>query len=462
MAKKSRLPKLYEGVKQIVQTHRLFGPGSKILAAVSGGIDSVVLLDLLTLLSLEWKLQIVILHVNHQLRGREANADERFVESLAKRYALRMFTAWVETKKEAARKKISIQEAARDLRYAFFLTKKAELGADAVATAHNANDNAETLLMNFFRGTGIDGIAGIPLHRNGAAIVRPLLFATRQEIVAYAHERKLKFREDSSNLSDKYSRNFLRRKVIPLLEKRVNPSLVKSLSNSAAIFRDCAEFLRENVQRAWPLVVSESDGEILFLKGELRMQHPYMREMIVHDAFLGRGIEPSVERIEAVLSLLDAEKGSGVDCGNGWRAENESANIRLSRRSAAADFSYVLEKEGTIANDFFSFSVKRSRTIPNKLGAHSSTEYVDAGKVKFPLCVRSWKDGDSFVPLGMKHRKKVSDFFIDLKISRADKMRIPIVESHGNIVWVAGCRIDDRFKITPASTEAYKLSIRTP
>jgi tRNA(Ile)-lysidine synthase len=197
------------------------------------------------------------------------------------------------------------------------------------------------------------------------------------------------------------------------------------------------------------------------LKGELRMQHPYMREMIVHDAFLGRGIEPSVERIEAVLSLLDAEKGSGVDCGNGWRAENESANIRLSRRSAAADFSYVLEKEGTIANDFFSFSVKRSRTVPNKLGAHSSTEYVDAGKVKFPLCVRSWKDGDSFVPLGMKHRKKVSDFFIDLKISRADKMRIPIVESHGNIVWVAGCRIDDRFKITPASTEAYKLSIRT-
>src|ERR1039458_4568458 len=270
MTKKHRSPELYEGVKRFVHSHGLIRQGITVLAAVSGGIDSVVLLDLLTLLSVEWELQVVILHVNHQLRGREASADEKFVESLAKCYNLRLFTARVETKKEVARKKVSIQEAARDLRYAFFLTEKAELHADVVATAHNANDNAETLLLNFFRGTGIDGIAGIPVHRNGASIVRPLLFATRQEIIAYARERKLKFREDSSNLTDKYSRNFLRRKVIPLLEKRVNPSLVKSLSNSAAIFKNCAEFLREHIQRAWSLVVAESDGEILFLKDELR------------------------------------------------------------------------------------------------------------------------------------------------------------------------------------------------
>ena len=462
MTKKYRSPALYEGVKRFVHSHGIIRQGSTVLAAVSGGIDSVVLLDLLTLLSVEWELQVVILHVNHQLRGREASADEKFVESLAKRYNLRLFTARVETKKEAARKKVSIQEAARDLRYAFFLTKKAELHADVVATAHNANDNAETLLLNFFRGTGIDGIAGIPVQRNGASIVRPLLFATRQEIIAYARERKLKFREDSSNLTDKYSRNFLRRKVIPLLEKRVNPSLVKSLSNSAAIFKDCAEFLREHIQRVWPFVVAESDGEILFLKDELRKQHPYVRQMIIHDAFLRKGIEPSAERIAVVLSLLEAEKGSGVDCGNGWRAENESRNILLSRRGAAAAFSYVLKKEGMIANGFFSLSVKKSKNVPNMLGTHSSTEYVDAGKVRFPLSIRSWKEGDFFVPLGMKHRKKVSDFFVDMKISRAEKRSIPIVESGGNIVWVAGCRIDDRYKITSASTEAYKLSIRTP
>ena len=249
--------------------------------------------------------------------------------------------------------------------------------------------------------------------------------------------------------------------MIPLLEKRVNPSLIRSLSSSASIFKDCAEFLREHVRKAWTLVVTERDGEILFLKDEMRKQHPYIRQMIVHDAFLGKGIEPSAERIAILISLLDAEKGSRVDCGNGWRGENESHSIRLSRRGTADDFSYVLMEEGMIANGLFSFSVKKSKNVPNKLGIHSSIEYVDAGKVRFPLYVRSWKEGDSFVPLGMKHRKKVSDFFVDLKISRTEKRRIPIVESEGNIVWVAGCRIDDRYKITPASTEVYKLSIRT-
>ena len=449
MAKKSRPPELFEGMKQFVQRHGLFGRGSRVLAAVSGGIDSVVLLDLLASLSVEWDLEVVILHVNHRLRGRESNADENFVVSLAKQYGFPLFAERVETKREAAKKKLSIQEAARDLRYAFFLAKTAELKGDAVATAHNANDNAETMLLNFVRGTGIDGIAGIPIQRNGAPIVRPLLFATREEIAAYARERKLRHREDSSNLTDKYSRNFLRRQVIPLLERRVNSSVVKSLSNSSDIFKGCAEYLREQVRNAWPAIVSENGGEIVFLKEELRKQHPYMRQLIVHDAFLGKDIEPSADRIGAVVSLLGGEKGTRVDCGSGWRAENESERIRLSRQTAAADFSYVLQEEGIITNALFSLSVKKSKNVPNKLGSHSSTEYVDAGKLRFPLYVRSWKEGDSFVPLGMKHRKKVSDFFVDLKIPRTEKMKIPIVESGGNIVWVAGCRIDDRFKITP-------------
>jgi tRNA(Ile)-lysidine synthase len=417
------------------------------------------LLDLLSLLSAERKFELAMVHVNHQLRGREAAADERFVRSLADRLELPLFVARVDTKKEAATEKISIQEAARNLRYAFFATKKSELRADAVATAHNANDNAETMLLNFFRGTGIDGLAGIPVRRDEDSVVRPLLFATRAEIGAYAREKRLKFREDSSNRSDKYSRNFLRRNIVPLLEKRINPSMVQTLSQTSAVFRNCANYLAERVQSAIPAIVVEENGEILFRKGGLRKQHPYLRQMIVHNALLRKRIEPSYERIAAVLSLLDAEKGSRVDCGSGWRAENESDRILLSRRNATADFSYLLKKEGTVTNDFFTLSVQKCSDIPNTLGARSSIEYVDARTVRFPLRVRSWNKGDFFIPLGMKHRKKVSDLFVDLKISRSEKNRIPILESDGKLMWVAGIRLDDRCKITPTTTEAYKLSI---
>ncbi len=459
MGTRERPGALYEAFKGFVRANGIIQRGSKILAAVSGGIDSAVMLDLLAKLSSEWNLELTILHVNHQLRGRESAGDEKFVWGLAKQYDVRMFVARVQTKAEAARKKISIQEAARHLRYAFFAAKKLELKADTVATAHNANDNSETMLLNFFRGTGIDGIAGIPVQRRDAAIVRPLLFATRNEIAAYAEGQKLKFREDSSNGSDKYSRNFVRRNIFPLVEKRLNPSVVKTLSQSSRVLRHCSDFLEEYIGRIYPNVASRKKDDLYFLREQLLEQHPYVQQMLVHRAFVEKEIEPSADRIWAFISLLTGEKGTRIECGNGWTAENGDDYIVLSRSLPTSAFSYSLEKEGTVNSGFFSLSVKRCKNVPNKLGVSSSIEYVDAAKVRFPLFVRSWKEGDMFVPLGMKQRKKVSDLFVDLKIARMAKGRIPIVESHGEIVWVAGCRIDDRFKITPSSPGAYKLSI---
>ena len=459
MRRKQVSPAFYEAFKRFVRKEGLIRKGDRVLAAVSGGIDSVALLDLLSEVSAEWELDLGVVHVNHQLRGREANGDERFVGALAKRYGVTLNVARVKTREESIRKKISIQEAARHLRYAFFLTKKSELGADMVATAHTANDNAETMLLNFLRGTGLDGIAGIPLRGHKEAIIRPLLFATREQIVEYVRERKLKFREDSSNRTEKYTRNYLRKRIFPLLEKRVNPSLVRTLAQSSVIFKDCADFLASYVKRASAACVVEKEGEVHFAKEALRKEHAYVRQMIVHGILVRNGVEPTAERVGSILSLLGGEKGSRVDCGNGWRGESGSEDIVMSRRADTSAFSYPLEEEGTVANDFFSISVRKCKKIPNKLGTDSSIEYVDAAKLQFPLRVRSWKEGDSFIPLGMKQRKKVSDLFVDLKISRSSKNRIPIVESNGTIVWIAGCRIDDRYKITSASSAVYQLSL---
>ncbi|HTR81944.1 MAG TPA: tRNA lysidine(34) synthetase TilS [Bacteroidota bacterium] len=458
--RKHKVPSsLYDAVKVFAASRNLIPKASRVLAAVSGGVDSVVLLDLLSSLANEWDLDIAILHVNHQLRGGESDADEKFVGSLAAKYKVPVYIARVETKAEAVRKKISVQEAARHLRYAFFAAKKSELNADVVATAHNANDNAETMFLNFVRGTGLDGLAGIPLHRRDAHIVRPLLQTTRKEIASYAKEKKLMYREDSSNKTEKYTRNFVRREVFPLLEKRINPALVKTLSQSSKIFKEAADFLDGFVRDLYPTIVSVENDGLCFRSEALKKQHRYIRQMVVHHAFIEKGIDPSAERISSFVSLVEGEKGMRVDCGNGWRAEQTGGSILLLKSRPESSFSFSLEKEGTVTGDFFSLSVHKCKNVPNKLGTNSSIEYVDARKVRFPLRVRSWKEGDSFIPLGMKQRKKVSDLFVDLKIPRMEKGRIPIVESNGSIVWVAGCRIDDRYKITSNSSAAYKLSI---
>ena len=456
------IPHVVQEVSRFARANDLFHRGDSVLAAVSGGVDSVVMLDVLAFIADEWGLVLRIVHINHLLRGRESDADENFVRALAERYGIPISVERVETKKFAATKKLSTQEAARELRYEFFFRMLTSCKAQSVATAHTANDNAETMLMNLLRGTGIDGVAGIPIRRNENSIVRPLLSVSRQEIAAYAKQKKLAFREDSSNASDKYSRNYLRRNIIPLLEKRINPSLIRTMSQSSAVFRNCAEYLDGQVRRAFSAAAAEKNDGVFLGVDALMNEHPYIRQMVIHSLFLGKGIELSFDRIAALLALIDAEKGSRADCGNGWVAEKESGQIFIFQSGTLAPFSYLLNSEGTLKGGSFSLSVEKCGRIPNKLTAHTSTEeYVDARKVRFPLRVRSWKEGDAFVPLGMRSRKKVSDLFVDMKISRVRKEAIPIVESNGDILWVAGCRLDDRCKITPTTTEAYKFSIHS-
>jgi len=442
-------------VQQFIKQKGLLQPGQKIIIAVSGGIDSMVMLDLLVQLKQLWKLEIVVAHVNFQLRGKESNGDEQFVKRIAKQYALPFYSEQTDTKAIALHQKRSIQETAREIRYSFFETLKKSLRADTIATAHNANDNAETMLINLLRGSGIDGLAGIPPRRNN--IVRPILSVTRKEIERYAKAMHLKFRNDSSNAKDDYTRNFLRNVIIPKLEERINPSLNETLFHESELFRAAASFTGKAADAAFAEAVSIPKKK----KKKLMQYDPFLQQSVILRLMKVLKIEPAFTAVNAVVDLVNQQKGSIVEINKQWIAERTAEKIEFRQHRAVNEFYFSIEKAGKLTAENFSITVKKSGVPGNKRNRNASIEYVDAATVKFPFIVRSWKPGDAFVPLGMKGKKKLSDFFGEQKLAAEEKNSIPIIESDGRIVWVAGKRLDDRCKLTDSTKSVYQLTFQT-
>jgi tRNA(Ile)-lysidine synthase len=438
---------------QFIKKRGLIRTGQHVIAAVSGGIDSMVLLDLLAKHKDQLKISISVAHVNHMLRGKESKGDEKLVVKAANAYGIPFFVKEVQTKKLAAQEKISIQEAARKLRYEFFDYLKSSLGAQVIATAHTTDDNAETMLFHFFRGSGIEGMSGIPVMRNH--FVRPLLSTTRKEVVQYAKSNKIKFREDSSNKKEHYTRNFIRHTVIPQIERKINPALTQTLLKESEIFSLLSDFVNQEVDRRYPAVVQETSIAL----NALQDVDPYLRQMIVKKLLLHVHVEPSFSIIDAVLDLMNRQKGSAADVHKQWIAERTADHIVLRQRSESGGFSHVITSLSSVTNDRFTFSIRRVRNGKNKRSNDPSIEYVDGDRISFPLTVRSWSVGDSFMPLGMKGKKKISDLFGEKKMTSEQKSSTPVVVSGDAIVWVAGVRLDDRFKITRSTKSIYQLSI---
>lgn len=438
---------------QFVKKKGLIRKGQHVIAAVSGGIDSMVMLDLLAKHRDQLKITLSVAHINHMLRGKESKADEKLVMQAANAYGIPFFVKQVQTEKLAVQEKISIQEAARKLRYEFFENLKLSLNAQSIVTAHTADDNAETMLFHFFRGSGIEGFSGIPVVRD--QYIRPLLTVTRKEIVRYAKSNKIIFREDSSNKKEHYTRNFIRHTIVPQVERRINPGLTQTLLKESEIFSLLSDFVNKEVDRLYPAAV---EGTSIALKA-LQKADPYLRHMIVKRLLLHVHIEPSFSIIESVLDLTNRQKGSAADIQKQWIAERTADRIVLRERGESGGFLHVITSPSSVINDRFSFSVRRVRNGKNKRSNNPSIEYVDGGKITFPLTVRSWSAGDAFIPLGMKGRKKISDLFGEKKMTSEQKSSTPVVVSGDAIVWVAGVRLDDRFKITRSTKSIFQLSI---
>ena len=422
---------------------------SKVLIAISGGVDSVVL----TYLCHICKLNISLAHCNFNLRGKESNADEAFVLDLAEDLDLEVFIESFETKAYARANKLSMQMAARELRYNWFEELASQLGFNYILTAHHADDDLETFLINLSRGTGLEGLTGIPEINDN--IIRPLLSFSREQIVAFARKENLDWRNDSSNASTKYLRNELRHNVIPVL-KGINPKLLQNFVKTQGFLKEAKTIVDDYVETVSDQVIKEIDeGQISFDIAKIQaLNNPkaYLYELLKAYNFT---------EWDDVYNLLSAQSGKQV----------LSVTHRLIKNR---DYLLLTVNNHAILNDgevsfIISENEKQIQTHVgtlyfNEVDTFSKNEaykfYSDKDKLKYPLELRKWREGDYFYPFGMTGKKKLSKYFKDEKLSLIDKENVWVLCSQDDIIWIINRRGDNRFKVSEDTIHVLKLEFK--
>ena len=450
-------PEFLSRCKDFAESEGLLAPGMHVVLAVSGGVDSMTMLHAFVELREEWKLTLSVAHVNHQLRGEESDGDEAFVKKAAEALAIPFYSTRVATLDTAQKQGIGKQEVARELRYQYFEQVRQQVRAGAVATAHNADDNAETVLMNALRGSGIHGLAGIPLHRGQGSVIRPMLFAYRNEIAQYASESGIAFREDSSNASQEYTRNLIRLNVMPYLTASLETNVAHSLNRISAVMREMRERLSAESGSVYAEVVSVDHSRTivnipLFLK-----QKPLVQDEILLSVFRSLHIEPQAEKLFAVLNLCTGQTGRSLSLSATVSTSRDRDQLVFGAPAEPKSFEFAVDLGRHYPVGEFDFCAERVATLPTTFTRSGSEEFVDSTRLGTQLVLRNWKAGDWFIPLGLHNKKKLSDFFIDEKVSRHEKQSIPVLESDGEIVWVCGYRLDERFMVTPQTASVVKL-----
>ncbi|MBI5541047.1 MAG: tRNA lysidine(34) synthetase TilS [Bacteroidia bacterium] len=434
---------------QFVTKKNLFNSNDKILVAVSGGIDSCVLIYLLH----ELNFKCVIAHCNFSLRDAESDKDENLVRQLANNYYYEFETKKFETLIFAEEKGISIQMAARELRYNYFEELRKKHNCKVIATAHHADDNVETLFINLLRGTGLKGLSGIPVKTE--KIVRPLLFATRAEIDSFARENNIKWREDASNQSVKYMRNKIRHNLLPLIED-IKPGFSKLITRNIEHFSETEILLKELLKEKIEKTVSKTEDKTLINISELLNSES--GKTILYEIIAPYGFNP--KQISKIWSTMDGEAGK-VFYSKNFCLNKDRDKIIISpiHKNNILRKYYIDEIQDWISEPI-EISISHFEWECNKeISKDKSIIMLDAEKIEFPLIIRRWAHGDFFKPFGMDGFKKLSDFFIDNKISKTDKDNIWILESANKIVWVIGLRLDDRFKISEKTKSVIKLQV---
>ena len=414
----------------------------KLLLATSGGLDSMVLLDLFQKLNTK----IHIAHCNFQLRGLESFEDQKFVQNYAEKNIIPYFTTTFDTENFAKDYQLSIQIAARTLRYDWFYELLESEKLDYILTAHHADDSLETFIINLSRGTGLDGLIGIPSEND--KIVRPLLLFSRNEMEQYAQENKVSWREDSSNASDKYIRNKIRHHIVPLL-KDLNPNFLESFKKTQTYLQDSQVMVEDATIMIYQQVATEIQDTVHFdikkLK-QLANYKSYLYQFLKEYGFFAW---------EDIYKLVDAPTGKLV-LSDEYRLIKNRDFLILSPKKNADEKTFLIEKNQKEVN----FPLNMIFTIENTISeTDSGSIFVDQDLLQYPLTLRKWQENDIFYPFGMVGKKKLSKFFKDEKMSMIDKENCWLLCSQNDIVWVVNKRLDNRFKVTKNTKTILKIAL---
>jgi len=435
--------------KKYIKDNKLFTKEDKILLAVSGGIDSVVMTDLFS----KAEFNFAIAHCNFKLRGKDSDEDQLFVEKLSKKYNVDFYTVDFNTLQYARDNKLSIQMAARELRYNWLEKIRSENNFQYIAIAHNADDNIETFFINLSRGTGIKGLKGISIKNN--YIVRPLLFASREEIVKYCEENILKYREDKSNKETKYLRNKIRHLIIPEFEK-INKNFknnvlktIQYLDESLCFIQEVIEYFEKTFVLKNGNIVKISINELLKFKTSKFLLFNYLNKY---------GFKNNIIK-QIYMSLFDISGKTFYS--NNFKVIKDRDYLIVVPIEENKDIEYQIDINSKKIDYPIKMSIEivdwnKSKIIEND----NNIGYFDFSVIKNPLTLRHWRFGDKFIPLGMKNFKKLSDFFIDNKFSLNEKEKTWILLSGNDIIWIVGYRIDERYKIKENTTKALIIKIQ--
>ena len=441
---------LLEEFEKYVAQNELFGHDDKILLTVSGGVDSMVMMSLFAASGYRFG----VAHCNFQLRGQESDEDEALVAEQARRYGVELFNRRFDTQGEMERTGESMEMAARRLRYTWFRSLCDEHGYNVIAIAHHINDSIETFFINMLRGTGLRGLTGISVQ--AGRIVRPLMFATRKDILDYATAHRIPYREDSSNRSTKYLRNKVRLGIVPML-REINPQFTTVMRRNISRLTDAQTFIDRSVELIRRDAMTEQGGLYTLHVDRIDASLPlgYVVYEILNSMFGFKG-----DTVDALCHALQQNNTGRRFYSREWVATIDRGRIVIGR-IADEDTCMTQVEQGVLRSyggssvlhyEYCDIDMIDSVTTPDNVAL------VDADKLRFPLTLRRWQQGDWFVPFGMSGRKKVSDFLIDAKVSMAEKSRQFVLLSGDDVVWLVGRRADDRFRLTRQTENVLKIT----